>query len=278
MKKINTPENTECFDNINSAFTYANGDDKYSINDTELQILGEIYDLYDVLKGTPDERLKSGLFSDYLNDALEDSYNEIQEKRRLSDLRETLLLSVNRCPFCGISDADELDHHLPKSIYKALSIYCRNLVPICHKCNNKKRTLDGTQGNKFPQVYFDDYLTEHFFIADTKMISNALVIEFKVFEDNLQQEEYNILDFVFRRINLNERLLKECNIYLSAFSLTVEDSFNKFQIDGVKTFLQSQYQENLRNFGINDWRSALILSLSICDDFCNGGFRHYYQP
>lgn len=277
MRKLELPEKTNCLEHINIAFKYANGLSKYNIDEREQLIINEIYDIYDTLKGLPNDAFKSNLLSSYLNDALENSYNEIQEKGRLNDLRETLLLSVHRCPYCGIADADELDHFLPKSIYKAISIYNRNLIPLCHKCNNKKRTVAGTVNKKFPHVYFDDYLVKYFFKAETQIKNNALIIEFKVIRDNLLEEEYNILNFLFERINLNERLLKESNIYLSSFSISLEKSFLEFQIDGVREFLQSQYIENQKIFGINDWRTALILSLKLCDDFCNGGFRHYYK-
>ena len=277
MRKIVAPENINCVDNISIAFKYVDGSQKYYISDDELQIVKAIYEKYDEVGGTGNDEFKSVLLSDYLNNALADSYNEVQKKRRLQNLRETILLSVNRCPYCGISDADELDHHLPQSIYKATSIYSRNLIPICHKCNNKKRTFVVSGDLKFPHLYFDDFLTKQFLIAETAMNGSALLINFDISSEHLTEQEYNILNFVFRRIDLNTRLLKECNVYLSSFSISLEHSFSEFSVHGVKKFLHAQFIDNQNVFGKNDWRTALIKSLHSCEDFCDGGFRKYYK-
>jgi len=272
MKKLIPPDNTNCTSHISTAFTYANNSPKYNITRDEVDTISKIYEKYDDLKGREDDEFKSILLSNYLNSALENSYNEIQEKGRLSSLREEILLSVNRCPFCGITAAEELDHHLPKSIYKSLGIYNRNLIPSCHICNNKKRTLVG-----IPHIYFDDFLEEHFLIAEVKMESGALSVQFKVDPQNLSPEEFEMIDKVIKRIDLNNRLQEECNIYLSSFSITMEMSFDSFKKEGVRQFLISQYEQNLRQFGQNDWRTAVILALSNCEGFYNEGFKDYYQ-
>jgi hypothetical protein len=272
MKKLTPPSNTDWDKHIKTAFTYKDGTIKFTITDDELKIISTIYDKYHTEKGQECDEFKSTLLSDELNNALEVSYNEIQEKGRLSKLREQLLLSTNRCPFCGISVTEELDHHLPKSIYKSLGIFSRNLVPSCHKCNNKKRTIVG-----IPHIYYDEYLDNDYFIAVTKMIGNALVIKYEISKDNITEEQFKILSLVFERINLNNRLLKETNTFLSSFSISIEEKFDNFSQKGVKEYLLKLHQQFINDFGINNWRTALMKSLANCDDFCNGGFKGYYQ-
>jgi hypothetical protein len=120
-------------------------------------------------------------------------------------------------------------------------------------------------------------LDNDYFIAVTKMIGNALVIKYEISKDNITEEQFKILSLVFERINLNNRLLKETNTFLSSFSISIEEKFDNFSQKGVKEYLLKLHQQFINDFGINNWRTALMKSLANCDDFCNGGFKGYYQ-
>lgn len=43
-----------------------------------------------------------------------------------------------KCPYCGISAPETLDHQLPKHVYPEYATYGRNLIPTCGACNNRK--------------------------------------------------------------------------------------------------------------------------------------------
>lgn len=63
-------------------------------------------------------------------------------------------LRAKRCVLCLVDSAQELDHFLPKASFPELSVYARNLVPVCSGCN-KARNGAGWRNTINP--YFDDF-------------------------------------------------------------------------------------------------------------------------
>lgn len=63
------------------------------------------------------------------------------------------------CPFCGLTDAEEMDHFIPRgkeSLFPEYSTHYSNLIPLCHNCNHIKGDdwiEDGQQ--IFFNAYFD---------------------------------------------------------------------------------------------------------------------------
>jgi len=279
MKKLNLPVNNKAIDELKQAFNYQDGSPKYIITDDEIEIIRTLYNKYEVLKGLPSDDFKSINLTPQINDSILSSYQEIQEKGRLKDLRSRLLLATTRCPFCGISSPDELDHHLPKTIFKALSLYSSNLVPMCHTCNNKKRTVTGEkEEERFIHVYYEDLPDTAIIKAITSFKDKKLSIEFEMDLSSLPILKAKQLSFQFERINLNFRLKKEVNVYLFSMIEALKDAYGiDKNISRVKDFLSRQALSNSKAFGINDWRAILLYSLSECDEFCDNGFEDYFM-
>lgn len=65
------------------------------------------------------------------------------------------------CPMCGSFHRGTLDHLLPKSTRPEFSLYSKNLVPACNKCNTKrKNALIGSLPNqRVLHPYFDNVLS-----------------------------------------------------------------------------------------------------------------------
>ncbi|QOG04878.1 HNH endonuclease [Flavobacterium sp. MDT1-60] len=200
----------------------------------------------------------------------------MQINGRLSNLRDNLLLSANRCPYCGILPADELDHYLPRSIFKGISVYCRNLIPICNKCNNSKRTASGVN-NSFFHAYFEKLPAIPVFVCETNFNNNMLVINYKVDKKHIKPDLGNKLDFQFTRTKLNNRLIKESNDYLFDLKASIELMYDSDNDNGVKKLLLKNHTDQSTKFGINFWKTAFLLSLSKCDDFCKGGFIEHFK-
>jgi hypothetical protein len=274
MRTIKAPDYTTALEELKTALTYKNETFKYKLEADEEKIINAIYEEYEKVKGAPSDNFKSNMLSNPTNKALHDAYDETQDGRRLEELRSRILLSVTRCPFCGISDADELDHHLPRSIYQAISTYPLNLIPLCHKCNNKKRTVTGENiEERFTHVYFDNFPDFPLLLADVVIVNDSLSIHFKIEKNGISDLLFKQLSFQIGRINLNNRLKKECNIYLSSIGSIIETTFGTGNAESLKDLLISQSNENKRIFGLNDWRAIFLLSLANCEDFCNGGFK-----
>lgn len=278
MRTVNIPNNLTSLDELDVALKFKSDIYKYTLTEDEKVIIAEFYTKYDNLYGSADDNFKSDKLIEETNNALHNAYSEIQIAGRLKDLRSTLLLAVDKCPYCGILPADELDHYLPQSIYKAVSVYSRNLIPICHKCNNAKRIAVALAGNNsFFHAYFEVFPQLPVLIADIDFTDDILVINYKVDRTNTTNDLGNKLDFQFTRTKLNERLIKESNSHIFDNKAAIELMYESNNEDGVKKLFVKQYEEYKIKFGVNFWKTSLMLALSNCDHFCKGGFKNYFE-
>lgn len=282
MKNLPLPNNRNCICELKVALTYKDGTAKHQLSNQEVRTIKSIYSRYETLLGKPYDDLKA-LTTLSLNtkDAIHDAYGEVQENNRLSKLRARLMLATDRCPFCGIGTVATLDHHLPRSIFKPLSVYSSNLVPLCEKCNNKKRISVGDNpSNSFIHVYYDVLPNnERFLIANTRIKHNKLRIEFTVIKTpSMSEDIFTMLTFQFNKIDFNKRVLKEINIFLCSFITGLDNAYSASKPETVKQFLLDNEKNFNINVGINDWRSSLLSSLALNNSFCDGGFKVVLGP
>lgn len=97
----------------------------------------------------------------------------------ISKLRGEIIVNNNgeitlTCPICGLRDATDLDHYIPRQLFPEFSIHPYNLIPICHKCNNKKST-HWCESNK--RTIFNAYYDR---ITDVSLFNVDVVIEKKL--------------------------------------------------------------------------------------------------
>lgn len=63
------------------------------------------------------------------------------------------------CPFCGLTDAVEMDHFIPRGkekLFPEYSTHYTNLIPLCHNCNLAKGDDWKENGHQiFFNAYFD---------------------------------------------------------------------------------------------------------------------------
>lgn len=278
MWSLPLPDNENSREIITIALTYKNGDPKYQLEEEEYETLISTYERYEELNGKVHDDLLANTLSDETKQAIHDGYNEVQEKKRLTDYRSALLLSAERCPCCSISAADELDHHLPRSIYKSLALYSSNLVPMCHKCNNKKRVAAGTESsNSFLHIYYDQIPTEDRFLkANVELVDGKLKVSFEIENiESLDDDLYEMMTFQSTRVNLNDRLLKEINLFLTPFYVSMEPLYEiTSEPNMIKNLLLAAEGKFNSTMGVNDWRSSLLYALAHNYEFCDGGFRN----
>jgi len=262
---------------LKKALTLTNGTPVYPINSEEEKFILFIYDLYDECKGRPNEGLTPSKLGDTLTNALQSAYNQVQKGQRLQFLRDNLKLAAKRCPFCGIGPVTDLDHHLPRSIYKALAIYSRNLIPSCGTCNNKKRAAVGeVPEQQFIHAYFEDIPNESFLQVEVNLSdTGALVAIFKITQtSDMTDELYQRLVFQMERLELHQRYTAEMNNFLSSLEVSFEDAFGEdSSSERLRDFILRTAKSQERKLGLNDWRTALLNGLAECKPFCNGGFR-----
>ncbi|MEP4927290.1 MAG: hypothetical protein ABJT31_05895 [Hyphomicrobiales bacterium] len=91
---------------------------------------------------------------------------------------------VEACPIYGIGVAEQLDRFLPKTTFGVLSIYCRNLIPICPSCNVRKRAEANPDPNRhYLHAYFELLPQGRFLEALVQVQGDALHVEFRARQD-----------------------------------------------------------------------------------------------
>lgn len=128
-----------------------------------------------------------------------------------------------KCPMCAESTVTELDHHLPKNSYYDFSVYTKNLVPICSRCNKKKRhTMPNKANKQFIHPYYDDF-SKCTWIEMIILNMNPIEISFQCIENgNISKLILDKLKSHFSRLKLNE-------LYTSHALVKLHDMKNSFQ-------------------------------------------------
>jgi len=248
----------------------------HKLEEAEIARLLAIYDRYDADLGAASETLKGAEFPRSLIDTVYAAYDRTQEGRLLYSLRERLFKGVDLCPSCGIDTVSELDHFLPRSEFKPLAIYSRNLVPICHDCNHIKLAGFGeqTEGElALIHAYFDQLPNVHFLEAKINISEGGLVATFQVMADvDLADGISDRLAYQIKTLELNERYEKEINTYVMSHATGVHLEHARAGKSGVQKFLRTQARIEEKKLYSNHWRPTLLRALSRHDDFMDGGF------
>lgn len=275
MVNVQLPSNSSSKDNLKKAFTYKDGSYKYSYTNTELDLLLKLYEKYDENKGVlveTDVDLVS-VQSD-LKSATKEAYKEVQKYNRLSDFRTELLSLSKKCPICRFNKSDTLDHQLPKNKFEVYSIYSRNLAPMCGICNNLKRTCEvGSEEESFYHIYYEKLPLEHFlkasFTIEEKYFFNFTFFIEKI--DGMSDILFGKLNFIFNRLNLDERFNEEISEYLSDLKV----SFKQQSDFTIIKFLDESICEQMSRFGFNHWKTAILISLRESKVFCTTLYNKY---
>src|SRR5688572_9418671 len=138
MWKLAAPATDSLESDLKSALKKTRRPSSYQIMPTEIIEVLNAYDLYDNKIGRACNELKAESLGKPLLNAIHSAYEQVQDGKRLKTLRNRLKISTDFCPYCGFGEIKDLDHHLPKTSYKAYAIYPKNLIPCCHPCNHKK--------------------------------------------------------------------------------------------------------------------------------------------
>lgn len=260
------------------AYTYKKERRGHDITDEEVEQIVGIYDLYEESAGVASEGLKGAKLPQSLKDTVHAAYSKTQADRILHPLRELLFNGVEKCPVCGISAPGELDHHLPQSVFKLLAIHTRNLVPMCHDCNTRKKTIFGEDElTGFLHPYYDILPAVDFLVARPQLQGPALTVKFEIdLACALPDGWAAKLGSQFAALRLGERYRREVNAYTASHAVAMHTNFRAGGQLGVRSLLRSQanYETNL--FYRNHWRPVLLRALADLDTFTEGGFANVF--
>lgn len=224
----------------------------------------KLYMKYDESKGIISNKEHEDFVGSYQleAEAMKRQYENLGKGKYLEYIREELIAPVDKCPYCGMGEATTLDHFLPKSVYKELATCRLNLVPLCWKCNLEKKDKDF---NGFIHSYYQDFPLGVIFFKCFVEISKegALIIDFYVDGQHIEQILKKKLDNQIKAIELNERLRKECISYITS-NFSIDDSFND---DSLRFFLADKIHKAKISLGANHWQTAFLQGLYDCDAF-----------
>lgn len=274
MWKLQIPETLSCADDLEKALRPDNGSIPFQTTPVEDARIFELYQKYDDLQGQPNTLLLgTDLRADLLN-AIHDSYELTQKNRRLKKIREDLKLNIEKCPYCGVGELTDLDHHIPKSKYKAHSIYIRNLIPCCHPCNKiKSSTAEEIVELQFLHTYFGDLPREPFFFASINMTLSGFTAHFQIIKSpELNNDEFERLKFQIDKLHLNTRYNAAVVSFLAIHKTSIE-MMGDVNSALLRDWLVKARDDSSQIFGINHWQTALLRALAESDEFCQGGYR-----
>ncbi|MBY5881159.1 HNH endonuclease [Rhizobium leguminosarum] len=280
MWKVPLPARGETDINVqlDAALIQADGTVDYALSDPERQTIHELYAIYDQLLGEPNPSLDPEALS-ACKDALHDAYGQVQKGGRLKKMRGDLLRAVRECPLCGAAPATTLDHHLPRAQYKSLALNPRNLVPSCQPCNRAKGTLVPVAGQGMIHAYFHALPAATFLRATSSYIDGALAISFDIDAAAAPSPLYERLTSQLTRLNLDERLTDSINIMM----FTLKPSLEMFrglanERVQIQEYLRGAARSYNKDFALNHWRAAVVLSLSECDPFLDDPWTYLDKP
>ena len=233
------------------------------ISSTEGATLSYIYRLYDRNKGNIQSSDNDKCSVEVQNKLYKMYDQKTYEKQGLYYIREELFKLADICPMCGIGEPSQLDHQLPRSDYKSLSLCRLNLVPVCSVCNNKKRDKDSVM---FIHPYYQDFPNDKIFLVANIHINEKKHIiswkyEFDVrgMDDNLREK----IRYQTSVIKFLRRIQKASNSFiLEMFCCSTFQS-----VETLKHFLQNEFNKKIYLYGANDWRTALLSALFVSSKF-----------
>jgi len=235
------------------------GSDKRLV-ESDQAVLEELYDLYERNHGcvTDEEhdRIPPGK-----QEALRSLYDKTYEGGSLGYIRSSLMDKVIKCPYCSINTPSWLDHYMPKSRYKALSVCRLNLVPMCGDCNIRKSD-DSYDRYIHPYYYAGPGVPEFLVVEVTVIPEQGLSLKLSVSPQVKDPRQRSILENHIERFHLKTRISHELNIYLCDL---FKDPYSSDE--ALKTSLNHFLEKEKELYGRDDWRTALLRGLILCKDF-----------
>lgn len=250
MWKLNKPDIKKAKKDVEELVRNTNFNNRDSIK----KYLKELYENYDTQNGYVSDKQLKDIQEDEAQ-RIYNAYNLTYKGKKLNYIRADLCKNVFSCPYCGISQAETLDHYMPKSTYKVLAVCRMNLIPMCPTCNRLKK--DKTYNN-FVHCYYQEFPSKiRFLKANVEIKKGLFTISFEYDFDSFP-EEYSPLKEKLKsqqtEIDLFSRMKKAAICFINDLceECCVENN------DELKKWLNRRKDSSINSRGLNDWQSALL--------------------
>ncbi|WP_139263641.1 HNH endonuclease [Geodermatophilus africanus] len=183
---------------------------------------------------------------------------------------------TQRCSFCGHRTVSTLDHHLPKTVYSALTVVPSNLVPACKDCNKIKGTRTPATATEEPiHPYFEDLEADLWLHARVEPLSPATFVFFVSAPDawsptlaaRVRNHFFDFeLDFFYGALAADE---------LIGIRGSLIDHFGAGGAEGTARVVVHLQREaaSRHSARVNSWQTAMYSAMASDAWFCSGGFQ-----
>ncbi len=112
-----------------------------------------------------------------------------------------------KCPYCMLSEPGTYDHYLGKGEFPEFSVFSKNLIPCCSKCNGLKgeKFLSKNGKRMFISFYFDPLPPNPFLIVDVDIDKNVPYIKKIHIESTTGDCIDDVIKTHFKELNLFDR-------------------------------------------------------------------------
>lgn len=229
------------------------------LSDADKPILKALYCQYDAQNGAVSNAQHNSVAANKAA-AIKREYGKTYKGEEHYHLRDSLLKNVYRCPYCSINQPCTLDHYMPQSDYPALSMCRLNLVPMCADCNRKKNDYPYSG---FIHPYYQSFPNRSFLVAKVTVRHNRIIVSFSLDQEAISDAKLEEkLNYQIDKIDLLERMSKSA----SAFVEDLCAQCHCFMGIGFELWLKMRLKDHRKRFGINDWRTAVLLALIESDE------------
>lgn len=135
------------------------------------------------------------------------------------------------CPFCGLTDAVEMDHFIPRGkerLFPEYSTHYSNLIPLCHNCNHTKGD-DWLENGQ--QIFFNAYFDRLDGIEilqceisrdpSTGIASSAILLNITGHENDICRRVVNTIT----RLNLLSKYSRDSNKILRSKTIELKTEY-----------------------------------------------------
>lgn len=175
------------------------------------------------------------------------------------------IVDTELCPYCNLRDPSEFDHYLPKSKFQEFSVYSKNLIWCCHKCNHKKKE-HFSKTDRFLNTYYDTIPEEQFLFCRIGLPIEERGISFYLKKpDGITSKQYkDIVDHV-QKLNLLESYTQLASQKLPIWFkkwriLTIHSNKIDFTTN-LRREIKADIDANLSVYGENHYLHALKIEI-----------------
>lgn len=198
-------------------------------------------------------------FTKETKDQLEGLYS--YKAKKLAELRGEIVNNnpSSVCPCCTIaSEADTLDHIVPKSEFQEFAVHPLNLIPCCSVCNEKKGSKWRENGQlTILNLYQDNIPTDRFLFVTLTIEENIPIAIFSISNPNgINPELYQRIYNHYTSLNLCKRFQEAAIHYFGEIN-TIFSALTTYPDEELMQILRKMAQTYIRKEGNNYWVGIL---------------------